>query len=140
MSGHNYINLQVWKKSGALVKQVYALTAGFPKQGSLGLTSRFRRAVILMSLNIAEGFISMTDKVFSHFSGNSFGTALEIENIISLYLQLAFISQAQCDEFLMKISEIQKMLRGFKAQLNCKYGFLKPIFLSISASFMVLDY
>ncbi len=138
MSRHNYKNLEVWKKSRALVKEVYVLTAGFPKEESFGLTSQFRRTVVSISLNIAEGSGRTTDKDFSHFLDNSFGSALEVENIIFLSLDLGFISQVQHDEFLIKVSEIQKMLKGFQTQLNRKSSFLKSVFLSLSASFLVL--
>ena len=47
--------LTVWQKAMELVKQVYQVTLSFPKQEQYGLTDQIKRAVVSVSLNIAEG-------------------------------------------------------------------------------------
>lgn len=137
-SRHNYKNLEVWKKARTLVKDVYVITRKFPDDERFGLTSQFRRAVVSISLNIAEGSGRTTNKEFSHFLDTSFGSALEVENLIFLSLDLEFISQKSHDELLEKISEIQRMLKSFQAQLSNKPNFLKSVVLSLSSWFLVL--
>jgi four helix bundle protein len=51
----SYRDLIVWKKSMALVLNVYRCTQAFPKIETYGLTSQLRRAVISVPSNIAEG-------------------------------------------------------------------------------------
>ena len=120
------------------MKDVYVITRKFPDDERFGLTSQFRRAVVSISLNIAEGSGRTTNKEFSHFLDTSFGSALEVENLIFLSLDLEFISQKSHDELLEKISEIQRMLKSFQAQLSNKPNFLKSVVLSLSSWFLVL--
>ncbi len=137
-SRHNYKNLEVWKKARGLVKDVYIVTRDFPTDERFGLTSQFRRAVVSISLNIAEGSGRSTNKDFSHFLDNSFGSALEVENLIFLSLDLEFISQKTHDELVEKVTEIQRMLKGFQAQLNnSKTDFLKSVVLSLGSLLLV---
>jgi four helix bundle protein len=137
-SRHNYKNLEVWKKARGLVKDIYVVTRDFPADERFGLTSQFRRAVVSISLNIAEGSGRSTNKDFSHFLDNSFGSALEVENLIFLSLDLEFISQKTHDELVEKVTEIQRMLKGFQAQLNnSKTDFLKSVVLSLGSLLLV---
>lgn len=136
-SRHNYKNLEVWKKARTLVKDVYVVTRKFPDDERFGLTSQFRRAVVSISLNIAEGSGRTTNKEFSHFIDTSFGSALEVENLIFLSLDLGFISEKSHDELIEKVTEIQRMLKGFQAQLNNKPSVLKSVLLSLGSWLLV---
>ena len=42
----NYKNLEAWKKSMQLVKEIYILTKIFPKEELYGLTSQIKRAAV----------------------------------------------------------------------------------------------
>jgi len=53
----SYKNLEVWKKSMQLVKQVYLLTKKYPKEELFVLTYQTKRAVFSIHANIAEGII-----------------------------------------------------------------------------------
>ncbi len=48
-------NLEVYKISLLLVKEVYAITKIFPKEEQFALVNQLRRAVISVCSNIAEG-------------------------------------------------------------------------------------
>ena len=47
----DFKELDVWKKGMALAKDVYKVTAGFPREEVYGLTSQLRRAVVGISSN-----------------------------------------------------------------------------------------
>lgn len=119
------------------MKDVYVVTRKFPDDERFGLTSQFRRAVVSISLNIAEGSGRTTNKEFSHFIDTSFGSALEVENLIFLSLDLGFISEKSHDELIEKVTEIQRMLKGFQAQLNNKPSVLKSVLLSLGSWLLV---
>ena len=49
-------DLLVWQKAHEFVLGIYALTTGFPKQETYGLSLQMRRASLSIPANIAEGF------------------------------------------------------------------------------------
>jgi four helix bundle protein len=49
-------DLDMWKKSHALVLRVYKLTREFPKEEIYGLSTQMRRATTSVPANIAEAF------------------------------------------------------------------------------------
>nr|MDZ8045460.1 four helix bundle protein [Nostoc sp. DedQUE02] len=51
----SYRDLEVWKVSMRLAKQVYQVTEVMPKHEIYGLTSQIRRACVSVPANIAEG-------------------------------------------------------------------------------------
>ena len=76
--------LTVWQDSIALVKRVYELTGGFPREELFGLTSQMRRAAVSVASNIAEGSAREGDKEFLRFLYIARGPLAELEtqNII----------------------------------------------------------
>jgi len=62
-----YRDLDIWKKSIELVKEVYELTKKFPKQETYGLVSQMRRAAVSIPSNIAEGFRRLHNKEYKQF-------------------------------------------------------------------------
>ncbi len=137
-SRHNYKNIEVWKKARVLVKDIYIVTAKFPDNERFGLVAQFRRAIVSVVLNIAEGSGRTTNKEFSKFLDNAYGSALEVESLIFLSLDLGFVSTDKHDELLIKISEILRMIKGFQAQLDKTPGFLKSVVFGLGSLILVL--
>ena len=50
-----YQNLDVWKKSMELVKDIYDTVKFYPREEQYALTSQTKRAAISIPANIAEG-------------------------------------------------------------------------------------
>ena len=48
-------DLEVWKKSIALVSEVYELTKSLPREEQFSLTTQLRRSAISIPSNISEG-------------------------------------------------------------------------------------
>jgi four helix bundle protein len=55
-TARTFQDLIVWQKAHQFVLAVYPLSQTFPKSEIYGLTSQFRRAVVSIAANIAEGF------------------------------------------------------------------------------------
>lgn len=49
-------DLDVWQKAHELVKEIYKITAAFPKEDLYGLTSQIKRAAVSVPTNIVEVF------------------------------------------------------------------------------------
>jgi four helix bundle protein len=88
----DFESLRVYQRSLEYVDFVYDLTRGFPKTEAFALADQFRRAVVSVSLNIAEG---------------SGGTKIEFNR----YLKIARRSVRECVA-ITEISHRQKFING----------------------------
>ena len=64
---YKFENLSVWQEGVKLAEQCYELTGQLPTYERSGLSDQLRRAVTSISINIAEGSGSESDKEFSRF-------------------------------------------------------------------------
>lgn len=109
---HNFKDLNVWKKSIQLVKEVYIITKNYPSEEKFGLTSQIRRSAISIPSNIAEGCGRKTQKDFCNFLYIAQGSSFEFETQLILSLNLGFIGDELFESVVVKLNEIQKMLNG----------------------------
>jgi len=84
--------LEVWKNSIELVKEVYRLTAGFPREEIFGLTSQLRRSAVSVPANISEGSARIRVAEFIHFLRISFGSLSELETLLIISNELNYLS------------------------------------------------
>jgi four helix bundle protein len=113
----SYRDLIVWKKSMALVLNVYRCTQAFPKIETYGLTSQLRRAVVSVPSNIAEGQARLSTGEFKHFLGNARGSLAEVETQILIARGLDYLDQNLSDDLLTATAEIGRILNGLIASL-----------------------
>ena len=116
----SYRDLVVWKKSMALVLEVYRCTHTFPKTETYGLTSQLRRAAVSMPSNIAEGQARLSTGEFKQFLGNARGSLMEVETQILIARDLSYLENHRSETLLAAASEIGRILNGLLASLNRK--------------------
>lgn len=100
-----------------LVKLIYLYTNNFPKSETYGLLSQIRRAAISIPSNIAEGSSRNSDKELCRFLDISIGSCFELETQLILSKELNYLDKDRFNELESKISELQKMLFGFKQKI-----------------------
>lgn len=115
---HKFKELIVWQKSRVFVKQIYNLVKNFPDDEKFGLTLQMKRAAISIPSNIAEGAGRGTDKDFIRFLDIANGSAYELETQLYLSYDLEFISEENLNNYLLEITEIEKLIYGFKTKLE----------------------
>ena len=98
-----------------LAKEVYSLTASFPKEEMYGLSSQTRRASVSIPSNIAEGAARGSSKDFSRFLYISLGSLAELETQLLLAVDLGFIDNNDLDE---SVQRIRRMLVGLIKSLK----------------------
>ena len=113
----NFHNLNIWKRSRALVKSIYEMTKSFPDEEKFGLTSQIRRAAISIPSNIAEGCGRQTIKELKRFLDISLGSACEVETQIYLSNDLTFITKEKANTLIDEVTQIRKMIAGYKNSL-----------------------
>jgi four helix bundle protein len=115
---HNFKNLKVWQKSVDLAVKIYQITAEFPVSEKFGMTSQMRRAGVSIPSNIAEGTAKSSSKSFSNSLEISLGESFELETQMIIAERVSLISNETAQQLEADISEVQKMIIGFKAKLN----------------------
>ncbi|MBK7872292.1 MAG: four helix bundle protein [Saprospiraceae bacterium] len=115
---HNFKNLQIWIKSRALVKTIYALTTKLPGEEKFGLSLQIRRSVISISSNIAEGCGRGTDKQLAQFLDIAIGSSCELETQLYLASDLSFFNSVEVENLVIEVSRVRKMMISFKKTLD----------------------
>jgi len=83
-------DLDVWKLSIQLLKDIYQLTSKFPSEEKFGLVAQIRRAVVSIPSNIPEGEARNSDKDYIRFLYISLGSLSEIETQLIIAEELGF--------------------------------------------------
>ena len=115
MATHNFRELNVWKRSMDLVRNVYVLTSDLPEDERFGLKSQVNRCAVSIPSNIAEESGRGTNKDFSRFLDISLGSSYELETQLILTHDLFKI---ETDKIIQELNEVQKMIVGFSRKLK----------------------
>ena len=83
-----YTELEVWKESRILVKDIYSITKSFPKEEIYGLSNQLRRCAVSIPSNIAEGCGRRTSADTIQFLHISRGSLYELETQLYIALDL----------------------------------------------------
>jgi four helix bundle protein len=113
-----YKDLEVWKKSIELVKEVYKITENFPQSEQFGLTSQIKRAVISIPSNIAEGSARYSNKETSRFIDIAIGSIAETDTQLIIAKELDYITETKKVDDMLK--QVNALLFGFKKHLDKK--------------------
>ena len=109
-------DLDLWKTSIELVKVVYGVLDGFPRNEEYALSSQIRRAAVSIPSNIAEGCGRGTNKELYRFLDIASGSLAELETQIYIAKELGYISDSsEVDDLIVTV---QKILVGFKKRIK----------------------
>jgi len=110
--------LVVWHKSMELVREIYQITAAFPKNEEYGLSSQMRRAAVSVPSNLAEGAARKGNKEFKQFLNIAQGSLSELDTQVELAQMLGYVVSERHNELMSKMTEISKMLYGLSNALK----------------------
>ena len=91
MAFDSHKKLDAWRYSVAFVKEIYRLTATFPKEEIYGLTSQMRRAAVSVPSNLAEGAARRNNKEFIQFLYIAFGSLSELDTQLHIMKEMGYI-------------------------------------------------
>ena len=112
----DYKDLEAWKKSIEIVKEIYKITMQFPNDEQFGLTSQIKRAAISIPSNIAEGCARFSNKDSARFIDISIGSAAEIETQLIIAKELDYIDNIELE--LEHLKQLSGLLIGLKKYLS----------------------
>lgn len=117
MTAKHYGELVVWQKAMRLVEEVYAITRGFPKEETYGLTSQVRRAAVSIPSNIAEGQ-SRGSREFSHFLSVAQGSLSEVETQMLIAERLGYVDENRLVPFSDLAGEVGRLTHGLQNSIE----------------------
>lgn len=114
---HNFEKLNVYQKALNIVDYVYDVTKKFPKEELFALTNQFRRAIVSIVLNIAEGS-GRSKKDFVHFLNMSRTSAYECSAISQIASRRKYLSEEEFRYIYQELEVIIKMLNRLKQSIG----------------------
>ncbi|MCH2235353.1 MAG: four helix bundle protein [Crocinitomicaceae bacterium] len=114
---HNFKELNIWKKSKDLSKDIFQMTSNFPSEHKFGLSSQLNRCAVSVPSNIAERSSRDSQKDFARFLQISLGSAFELETQLIIAGEIELINSKELENLLERTTEIQRMIHGFKSKL-----------------------
>ena len=116
----NYKKLVAYQRAKDLVKAVYDLLRGFPKEEQYALCDQLKRAVVSVTSNIAEGTNRQTypDKI--HFLEIAYGSLMEVHSQMDVACDLGYISAVNLMFIEELIIGVVKPLSGLRSSYQAK--------------------
>jgi four helix bundle protein len=107
-------DLLVWQKAHELVLGTYALTTGFPKQETYGLSLQMRRAAVSIPANIAEGFRRRGKADKARFMNMAEGSVEECRYFLILIKDLGY---GDTQKLSATLEEVSRLLGAYAAAI-----------------------
>ncbi len=118
MKIRNYKDLNIWKRSIELVKNIYEISNSFPKEELYVLTSQLRRTAISFPSNIAEGFSRFHNKEYRQFLYIALGSCAELETQIIIANYLKYLDDDRFNDIINESEVICKMISNLIKKVN----------------------
>ena len=103
-------NLDVYKISLQLIKEIYKLTKTFPREELFVLVSQIRRAAISVCSNLAEGASRISKKEKKRFYEISRSSLVEIDTQMEIAIILDYYKKGQMRELEGHLESTFRML------------------------------
>lgn len=113
-------DLEIWKISLKITKDIYTISAKQEFCRDFGLRDQIRRAVISISSNIVEGFEKNNNNELIRFLKISKGSAGEVRNHLYIALAVKYISQSEFEIINKEIENLASQIGGFIVYLQKK--------------------
>lgn len=113
-------DLNIWKLSLVITKEVYDLTAKKEFSRDFCLRDQIRRSVISISANIVEGFEKNNNNEFIRFLKISKGSTGETRNHLRIALIIGYITKEEFDRTDNKLKDLANQTGKFISYLENK--------------------
>ena len=114
MKPFGFENLEVWSLSKTLAKDVYHISSKFPTEEKYSLTQQIRRAAVSVSCNLAEGNGRITGKEQARFTEISYGSVLEVMNLLLIAEDLGFLAQEDIGPIRQQVLQLSYKLNRLR--------------------------
>jgi len=114
----NFKDLEIWRISLGITKDIYDYTAKIRFSKDYGLRDQIRRAVISISSNIVEGFEKNNSNEFIRYLRISIGSVGEARNQLEIAKAVGYITDEELRVVDDKLLNLSKQIGGFIRYLD----------------------
>lgn len=118
MQIRSFRDLRVWQAGIDLVKNVYELTSGFPRNEVYGLASQMQRAAVSVPSNIAEGHARESTKEYLQHISIAQASLAELETQVEIAKQLNYVTEVDASQLIEKVSSLGRQLFALRNALT----------------------
>jgi len=112
--------LEIWKLSLKITKEIYDITAKKDFARDFGLKEQIRRAIVSVSSNIVEGFEKNNNNEFIRFLKIAKGSAGEVRNQLCIALAIGYITKEEFEKINKELEDLAGQIGGFIVYLEKK--------------------
>lgn len=120
MKINHFEDLEVWKLSIEVTKEIYSITGNKPFAKDFGLKDQIRRATVSISSNIAEGFEKNNNNEFIRYLKISKGSAGEVRSQLYIARMLNYISEEEFGKINESVHMLSNQIGKFMSYLENK--------------------
>ena len=113
-------DLDCWKASRELVKQVFEISQDGAFVKDWDSKSQFRRAALSVMNNIAEGFARYHDNEFKRFLDIAQSSAAEVKSMLYVFEDLKYLNEDVIKELHQKVDKARNFTLAFIRYLDNK--------------------
>jgi four helix bundle protein len=110
--------LNIWKLSLKITKEIYDLTAKKEFSRDFNLRNQIRGAIISVSSNIVEGFEKNNNNEFIRFLKIAKGSAGETRNHLYIALAVGYINNQEFNKTNKELEDLAGQIGGFIVYLQ----------------------
>lgn len=111
-------DIEAWKLARELTRAVYAASNRGAFAHDYGLRDQMRRAAVSVMSNIAEGFESRTQALFSDYLGRAKGSAGELRAQLYVALDAGYVSQDEFTQLSSQAASCSRMISRFISYID----------------------
>lgn len=112
-------DLIAWRKAKDLSVSIYKVcNSNQNLKSDYGYSNQLKRASLSVVLNIAEGFGRGGNKEFLNFLGIARGSISEVRTLLTIGLELGYLSEEEQVLFIEKYIEVEKIVKGLQNYLK----------------------
>jgi len=119
---NRFEDLDCWKVSRELSREIYTLTKSGEFSRDYGLKDQIRRAAVSVMTNIAEGFERSSNKDFARFLYIAKGSAGEVRSLLCVALDQNYITEEDFQRNRASCLRCSKIIYGLIKHLQKHSG------------------
>ncbi len=111
-------DIEAWREARKLTIAIYKITDNTKFGKDWGMKDQIQRASVPVMNNIAEGFDGDSKAEFRRFLGIARRSCSEIQSILYIAVDLAYIEKEEFNEFYEQAEKVRRMVTSFMKYLR----------------------